>query len=523
MNIYIGGPIIVDDYTAMQWPAPDGFHVPLRTEWQAIVDTGVSLWAWSSSDGVNLSTYLKLPMAGYRYNENANIQSRGSFGRYLVSTPSNKWNALLLSFNSSRISMSGTARSTGITVRCVKDYQTIPTSSWTVLYQWSWNAWIFHNPTDWLISISSDGTTWYTLMDKNLWATTVYNYWDTLSYVNCGNYYQRWNNYWFWLEDSSQITKSSIQVDVTWYWPWNYYESSTWITTTPRQSSANDWDNLRWWVTWVVQKPEYQEVKNIYIWEYKPDYLCFTANTSGSTIKLGKAGSPTTVTLETSTDWDNWSTYTFWDVITLTNIGDKVYWRNTSETTTWFSISWSMDYYHFVMTWSIAWSWDINFLINKHSTKTLVSNYCYEDLFRGCSQLTTPPELPATTLTNGCYANMFNSCSNLTKAPKLPATTLAIDCYNNMFIACTKLEELPELPALTLPVYCYQQMFYWCSKIKISSSQSSTYATPYRIPKEWTWTRADSSSVYNMFNDTWWTFTWTPSINTTYYTSNTVV
>jgi hypothetical protein len=26
-----------------------------------------------------------------------------------------------------------------------------------------------------------------------------------------------------------------------------------------------------------------------------------------------------------------------------------------------------------------------------------------------------------------------------------------------------------------------------------------------------------------MFSSTWWTFTWTPSINTTYYTSNTVV
>lgn len=266
------------------------------------------------------------------------------------------------------------------------------------------------------------------------------------------------------------------------------------------------------------------EVKNIFIGEWeKPDYLCFTANTAGSTIKLGKAGSPTTVTLETSTDRDNWSTYTFWDVITLTNIWDSVYWRNTSETTTWFSLSSAMDYYHFVMTWSIAWSWDINFLINKHSTKTLVSHHCYVDLFNSCSQLTTPPELPATTLTSSCYLNMFNSCSNLTKAPKLPATTLASSCYNNMFIACTKLEELPELPALTLPTYCYYQMFYWCSKIKISSSQSSTYATEYRIPKEWTWTQADSTSVYYMFYNTWGSYATSPSINTTYYTSNTVV
>jgi hypothetical protein len=50
----------------------------------------------------------------------------------------------------------------------------------------------------------------------------------------------------------------------------------------------------------------------IYMWrEYiMPDYLCFTANTAGSTVALNKTGSPTAVTLETSTDGANWSSYT---------------------------------------------------------------------------------------------------------------------------------------------------------------------------------------------------------------------
>jgi hypothetical protein len=65
-------------------------------------------------------------------------------------------------------------------------------------------------------------------------------------------------------------------------------------------------------------------------------------------------------------------------------------------------------------------------------------------------------------------------------------------------------------------------MFRNCSKIKLSTTQTWEYQTEYRIPTTWTWT-SWSSSLSNMFTSTWWTFTWTPSINTTYYTSNTVV
>ena len=125
------------------------------------------------------------------------------------------------------------------------------------------------------------------------------------------------------------------------------------------------------------------------------DYLCFTANTAGSTVQLTKNWSPTSVNLETSTDRNTWNSYTIWDTITLSNVGDKVYWRNTSETDTGFGKS-SSDYYTFVMTWSIAWSWDINYLLNKNSTTT-VSSYCFRRLFRGCSSLTSAPSLPAIT------------------------------------------------------------------------------------------------------------------------------
>lgn len=310
---------------------------------------------------------------------------------------------------------------------------------------------------------------------------------------------------------------------------------------------------------------------NVYIWkDVQP--LNFTANTAGSTIKLNKTGSPTAVTIETSTDWNNWSTYTFGDTITLTNIWDKVYFRNASGTDTWFSTG-NSNYHYFVMSWSIAWSGDITSLINKNFSNT-VYNYCFISLFMDCTSLTTPPELPATTLGNQCYNSMFYWCSNLTTAPNLPATelkeacyyqmfrnctslttppdlsstTLASQCYGSMFNWCSSLTKTPSLPATTLYQYCYTWMFAYCpnittlpnlpattlanncyqsmfaisTNIKLSTTQTWEYQTPYRIPTTWTWS-VWTDSIKNMFVSTWWTFTWTPSINTTYYTSNTVV
>ena len=105
---------------------------------------------------------------------------------------------------------------------------------------------IFHNPSLWLISIT-DWTDLITISDKNLWASNVYNYWDTLSESNCGKFYQRWNNYWF--PFTWATTKSSSQVNAQNYWPWNYYNSSTFITVNYWDSSSNT--NLRWGTTWT--------------------------------------------------------------------------------------------------------------------------------------------------------------------------------------------------------------------------------------------------------------------------------
>jgi hypothetical protein len=144
-------------------------------------------------------------------------------------------------------------------------------------------------------------------------------------------------------------------------------------------------------------------------------------------------------------------------------------------------------------------------------------------MFRECTSLVTPPALPATNLASDCYASMFYWCTALTTCPSLPATTLYSYCYSAMFYWCTSLTTLPKLPATTLPRICYQQMFRNCTNIKLSTSQTWNYQTAYRIPTTWTGTLENTNALYDVFTNTWWTFTWTPSINTTYYTSNTLV
>ena len=100
--------------------------------------------------------------------------------------------------------------------------------------------WIYWNGNLWLISFSEDWTTWHTIADKNIGATST----DITSSSSYWNYYQRWNNYWFiyWWSP----TTSSSTVNASTYWPWNYYSNSTYRTVARWDSSANV--NL-WWQT----------------------------------------------------------------------------------------------------------------------------------------------------------------------------------------------------------------------------------------------------------------------------------
>ena len=110
---------------------------------------------------------------------------------------------------------------------------------------------------------------------------------------------------------------------------------------------------------------------------------------------------------------------------------------------------------------------------------TTLADYCYFNMFYGCTGLTQAPALPAATLAFSCYAYMFDGCTGLTQAPTLPATTLANYCYSYMFNGCTGLTQAPTLPATTLADYCYQYMFQGCTSLIQAPSLPVTTLTKY--------------------------------------------
>ena len=114
----------------------------------------------------------------------------------------------------------------------------------------------------------------------------------------------------------------------------------------------------------------------------------------------------------------------------------------------------------------VACTGDIRTLVNYKdyaNADTENARFCY--LFQDCSQLTSAPDLPATTLADNCYKSMFYRCTYLTETPDLPATNLADNCYESMFEECWYLTKAPELPATTLRSQCYYSMFKGCSAL----------------------------------------------------------
>ena len=232
-------------YRDTQWPCPEGFHIPVWGEMQAINDImeiWESAWYYTTAD---IQKILHLPSAYPPTPEYAEeiTSTSGYWMAYWDDwfkawyyLPSSGWLYLNEWDDASTAYLSF--------IRAVKDEPVIPDGSWTrIVWSFQWK-WIFWNQTLWLISLSDRtdaGSPRYTIMDKNIWATTVRTYWDTQTEANSGKLFQRWNNYWFpWYDD--------IQV-ASWYWPWNYYSSSTLICDDYWEWDSSNNHNLWWWAT----------------------------------------------------------------------------------------------------------------------------------------------------------------------------------------------------------------------------------------------------------------------------------
>lgn len=196
-------------------------------------------------------------------------------------------------------------------------------------------------------------------------------------------------------------------------------------------------------------------------------------------------------TLEYSTDGMTWTTWTGSAITAL-----KVYLRGTENTRI------SSSERHFSLTGTnITCKGRIDNLLDYSSVMQgntpQKQEACFAALFRGCTSLITPPEIPLDVVSNDCCAGMFYGCTSLSSIPRLPATLLVYQCYRNMFRNC--------------------------SAIKISTVQSSEYPNEYRIPSAGTGSLEGADPLTDMFTGTGGSFTGTPTINTIYYTSNTVV
>lgn len=162
-------------------------------------------------------------------------------------------------------------------------------------------------------------------------------------------------------------------------------------------------------------------------WNY---YLNFYMP-NGGTISLNKIGTPTVVELEYSLD--KGQTWTVWAEdgsgnrsLTLT-AGQRMYVRNTSETSTRFSIS-ASSYYKFDANAPLYADGLIGSLLCKNAQNAIINVSCFNRLFIGNIFLIKSPILQFTTLVNSCYALMFYECTSLNEIHSYMTNISESDC-----------------------------------------------------------------------------------------------
>lgn len=154
----------------------------------------------------------------------------------------------------------------------------------------------------------------------------------------------------------------------------------------------------------------------------------FRTKGTASTVKLTKVGTLSN-TYEVKAEGGEWTAYKFGTVINLVSYS-TVSFRCASHPTT----QSTSNYVKFVMTGSIEACGNCNALLDGTNFRNITSlegyNYAFYKLFDGCTSLTKPPALPATTLSQGCYSNLFSRCNSLSEVCTA-ATATATGAFTN--------------------------------------------------------------------------------------------
>ncbi len=216
--------------------------------------------------------------------------------------------------------------------------------------------------------------------------------------------------------------------------------------------------------------------------DWSPVPFCFVADNDGVSVKLKEVnGVSSTIELEYSTDGENFSDYTIGEAITAENTGDKIYFRAKDTNPAFSSNTLTLPQHEFeIEGGTMKCEGNIMFLLDKTGAQTSVPERAFSELFGsiwgGC-EITSAPDLPATTLGVACYNAMFINCESLVEAPELPAEILVASCYGRMYAGCTNLKTVPALNATQLADNCYNAMFSGCTSLTTAPALPATELT----------------------------------------------
>ena len=257
------------NYEERQWPCPEWWHVPSVWEWWLLIKywdvlSGNNSTWWSNwlfylnSNYSAFQEYFKLPFAGGRDYSTADLSYLGSLGSYWSSSPNSagSTHARLLDLSSSHVRASSYGkRATGLSVRCFRDsYVASPETSNLVDTQ----AWVKGKDFETItISNPENSNEWFTIMDRNLWASISWTVCDkTNDTWACGFLYQWWNNYWFPITE----TVTPVTTWLTWnnvynnhgyfstnFINWSSHDYDVWDGTNPTANDKEHHDWVWWW------------------------------------------------------------------------------------------------------------------------------------------------------------------------------------------------------------------------------------------------------------------------------------
>lgn len=237
-----------------QWPCPEWFHVPYYNpssydEFRAIINC---MSAHGVSDLESLWQYLFLPPNWYCDRDNGPRNQWTEWDYWWCNVKDNYFTwAAYLSFNQSGPTLWRTDWCNNWRwIRPIYNEFVQPWEDWITLLDW-WGVWhdgIFRNPERWLISISDLMNCQITIADKNLWATRIYQPWDTVSQDNCWWYFQRWNCYMFPFTGPTKTEWFYNKKNADSYWAFYYGEGLWWsfITVTADSWFSHWHKNIRW-------------------------------------------------------------------------------------------------------------------------------------------------------------------------------------------------------------------------------------------------------------------------------------